>query len=152
MTYYDLIQDAENKLHFNKITLGEYEEMIKPLKREIEQEPCGDCVSRAKVKSILHNTMFDNAHHDRVYKVLGLVRKQVDNLSTVQPKQKVGRWILSQRGNFVDIVCSECGYRRVEEYAYNYTVDEIDEKMALLIMYNQNFCECCGAKMEGVSK
>ena len=39
MTYYELIRDAEHELIFNKITLGEYEEMIKPLKREIEQQP-----------------------------------------------------------------------------------------------------------------
>lgn len=46
MTYYELIKDAEHKLNFNKITLGEYEEMIKPLKREIEQQPSEDCISR----------------------------------------------------------------------------------------------------------
>jgi hypothetical protein len=51
MTYYELIKDAEHKLNSNKITLGEYEEMIKPLKREIEQQPCGDCVKRKDVKS-----------------------------------------------------------------------------------------------------
>ena len=33
MTYLDLIRDADRKLDMGKITLGEYEEMIEPLKR-----------------------------------------------------------------------------------------------------------------------
>lgn len=37
MTYYELILDAAHKLNSNQITSGEYEEMIEPLKREIEQ-------------------------------------------------------------------------------------------------------------------
>lgn len=39
MTYKRLYEDALFKLEHNKITLGEFEEMIKPLEREIEQEP-----------------------------------------------------------------------------------------------------------------
>lgn len=42
MTYYELFIDAVHKLNFNKITIGEYEEMIEPLKREINQQPCED--------------------------------------------------------------------------------------------------------------
>lgn len=39
MTYKRLYEDALYKLEHNKITLGEFEEMIKPLEREVEQEP-----------------------------------------------------------------------------------------------------------------
>ena len=39
MTYKRLYEDALFKLEHNKITLGEFEEMIKPLEREVEQEP-----------------------------------------------------------------------------------------------------------------
>lgn len=35
MTYLDLIRDAEYKLEHNKITLGEYNKMIEPLRVEI---------------------------------------------------------------------------------------------------------------------
>lgn len=38
MTYLDLIRSAEYKLDKGNITLGEYEEMIEPLKREIQPE------------------------------------------------------------------------------------------------------------------
>ena len=45
MTYLDLIRDADRKLDIEKITFGEYEEMIKPLKWEIQPEiiRCKDC-------------------------------------------------------------------------------------------------------------
>lgn len=38
MTYLDLIRDADRQLDTGKITLGEYEKIIAPLKREIQQE------------------------------------------------------------------------------------------------------------------
>lgn len=36
MTYYELWQDAIKKLDNDEITLGEYEEMIAPLHREVD--------------------------------------------------------------------------------------------------------------------
>lgn len=38
MTYLELIQEADRKLDKNEITIGEYEEMIKPLKNELPKE------------------------------------------------------------------------------------------------------------------
>lgn len=72
----------------------------------------------------------------------------------VYPQPKRGRWILVQRGPYIDINCSECGYTRVKEYAYNYTIDEIDiqEVEDLVATSKMNYCECCGAKMQEVSK
>ena len=45
MTYLDLIRDADRKLDKGHITLGRYEEMIEPLKREMQPEiiRCKDC-------------------------------------------------------------------------------------------------------------
>ena len=39
MTYRELFYKATRLINNNKITLGEYEEMTKPLDREVEQEP-----------------------------------------------------------------------------------------------------------------
>ena len=39
MTYRELFYKATRLINNDKITLGEYEEMTKPLDREIEQEP-----------------------------------------------------------------------------------------------------------------
>ena len=38
MTYLDLIRDADRKIDNGDITIGEYEKMIEPLKREIQPE------------------------------------------------------------------------------------------------------------------
>ena len=46
MTYLDLIRDADYKLEHGRITLGEYDKMIEPLKTEIPKVgrwiPVGD--------------------------------------------------------------------------------------------------------------
>ena len=57
-----------------------------------------------------------------------------------------GEWILKQRGKFVDIACSKCGYVRIKDYAYNYTVEELKKEVDEDIT-KTNFCECCGADM-----
>ena len=38
MTYYELLENAIRKLDKGDITLGEYEKLLEPLKREIEPE------------------------------------------------------------------------------------------------------------------
>lgn len=38
MTYYELFTKAENLLIHNKITLGEYDEMVQPLNEEVRKE------------------------------------------------------------------------------------------------------------------
>ncbi len=71
--------------------------------------------------------------------------------SELESKRRMkGTWILTQRDKYIDISCSECGYTRIKEYAYNYTVDEIDmqEIKDLVVTSKMNYCECCGAKME----
>ena len=56
MTYRELFYKATRLIDKGKITLGEYEEMTKPLDREIEQEPILDRV-RAEIETIIgeHN-------------------------------------------------------------------------------------------------
>ncbi len=45
MTYLDLIRDADRQLDDGRITIGEYEQMIEPMNREIHPEiiRCKDC-------------------------------------------------------------------------------------------------------------
>ena len=38
MTYLDLIRKADHELDYGEITIGEYEQMIEPLNREIQPE------------------------------------------------------------------------------------------------------------------
>lgn len=51
MTYRELFYKATRLINNNKITLGEYEEMTKPLDREVEQEPILDKI-RAEIDKI----------------------------------------------------------------------------------------------------
>ena len=51
MTYRELFYKATRLINNDQITLGEYEEMTKPLDREIEQEPILDKI-RAEMESI----------------------------------------------------------------------------------------------------
>lgn len=59
-----------------------------------------------------------------------------------------GKWVLTQRGKYVDIDCSVCGYTRVADFAYNYKVSEIDDAEVIKCIKNNcmNFCENCGSK------
>jgi hypothetical protein len=45
MTYLDLLRDADRQLDDGRITIGEYERMIKPLECEVQPEVvrCGEC-------------------------------------------------------------------------------------------------------------
>ena len=67
-------------------------------------------------------------------------------------KPKIGHWKFIQRGKFIDICCSECGYVSVKDYAYNYTIDQLDEqeKKEFFAKSHMNFCECCGVKMSEI--
>ena len=69
---------------------------------------------------------------------------------TLLSHPKIGRWVLAQRDKYIDINCSECGNTRIKEYAYGYTIDELDlnEINNLIAKNRMNYCECCGAKME----
>lgn len=46
MTYLDLLRDADRQLDDGRITIGEYEQMIRPLECEVQPEVvrCGECV------------------------------------------------------------------------------------------------------------
>lgn len=91
MTYLELIRNAEFELNFNIITLGEYEEMIKPLKREIEQHPCDtprnnlentsqDCISRQETLKHSHIEYDDDGVGHRV-----IYAEDIEKLSPVTP-------------------------------------------------------------------
>lgn len=62
MTYKKLYEDALFKLEHNKITLGEFEEMIKPLEREVEQKPILDKI-RTEIEQIEEG--ITSYHNDR---------------------------------------------------------------------------------------
>ena len=48
MTYRELFYKATRLINHHQITLGEYEEMTKPLDKEVEQEPTLDKITEIK--------------------------------------------------------------------------------------------------------
>lgn len=60
-----------------------------------------------------------------------------------------GEWIPKQRGRFIDIVCSKCGYVGIESYSTGYEVEELDkpELIKYISKCEMNFCERCGCDM-----
>jgi len=48
MTYLELIRDADKQLDDGRITIGEYENMIKPLERQIQPETAKRIVGKSR--------------------------------------------------------------------------------------------------------
>lgn len=71
MTYYELWQDAIKKLDNNEITLGEYDEMIMPLHREVDTL---DKI-RAEIDSLPRELPTDSRNMVRRTRVLDIIDK-----------------------------------------------------------------------------
>ena len=77
MTYRELFYKAKMLTDNNKITLGEYEEMTKPLDREIEQEPVLDKI-RAEIEQNAYPIVHGVNNHEKgmtLYGVLQIIDK-----------------------------------------------------------------------------
>lgn len=65
-----------------------------------------------------------------------------------------GEWIPKESENyenFIDVVCSKCGYVGIEKYAYGFEADEVplQDMREYTKEFDLNFCPCCGADMRG---
>lgn len=108
-----------------------------------------DLISRQAVLEGLASIAKAKAKSDAQKSMMGRTMFFVEQLPSVST-EKTGRWILTQRDKYIDINCSKCGNTRVKDFAYGYTIDELnlDEINDLLAKNQINYCECCGAKME----
>ena len=86
-------------------------------------EPCEDCVSKEAVLDLFETIMTKSEIYRAVIK-----------LPPVTPKPKTGKWTVYKdcEGKTRRCVCDQCGYE-TGKYTWR----------------NPNFCEECGAKMEG---
>ena len=115
--------------------------------KALEQQPCSDVISR---QAVLDKKELVELEDGQSFYCIS--SEDVETLPPVTPQQEMGRWILTQRDKCIDISCSECGNVRFKDYAYGYTIDELDlnEVNDLLVKIQMNYCECCGAKMQEV--
>lgn len=120
----------------------------------LEQRPCDDAISReAALEAIL--TRLPDFCDDAGGNLIGRnqTASAIRNLPSVKPTRKTGKWKLVQVGKHVDLCCANCGTVRVEEIAYNYTIDQLNKFFKkdykdLLKHPDMSYCPCCGIKME----
>jgi hypothetical protein len=113
MTYRELLCKATRLINNNKITLGEYEKMIKPLDREVEQEPeylVKDTISRQAVLNKIKEVCFSEEWLQfRIdygsYGQRDFLFNYIENLPPVTPQPKTGHWIRVDKDK---LRCSKC--------------------------------------------
>ena len=104
-------------------------EAIEVVIKALEQEPCGDCISREAAKRAVRNiypvdTEYDCTLYDKVDVLCVL-----SDLPPVTPQPKMGKWIKNaEEWQNIDppYFCSECGNASLRKRPY---------------------CDSCGAKM-----
>ena len=108
-------------------------------RKALKQEPCEDAISRQavdKLKSDIMSWINSNNRGNADYFIVDKIEELVKgfNPPSVQPKPKIGHWIVSTdcEGKTRQCTCNLCGYE-TGKYTWK----------------NPNFCENCGAKMEG---
>lgn len=60
--------------------------------------------------------------------VSDLCRDTANLLETLEQEPRKGHWKLVQRGKVIDVCCSNCEAVRIKDYAYNYTIDELNKE------------------------
>ena len=99
---------------------------------EQEQEPCDDCISRKAVLDAIDAHKYSDSfceEHNIDWSInLGMVHILVNELPSVTPQQKIGRWISNAEDDL-----------KISEYTCSNCKGLSDE--------DSDFCPKCGAKM-----
>ncbi len=115
------------------------QKLLKYIKNGIplEQEPCDDAIRRQAVLDVLDKNKYSNKfceeHHIDWSINLGMAHIVVNDLPSVNPKERTGHWINSNIPN-EEYVCSECGGAC---WYYDYRAKVAKSK----------FCPNCGCRM-----
>lgn len=111
-----------------------------------DYEPCEDVVSRQAVHDLLATWLSDYLTEE-TREALEVIDGKVTDLPSVQPKQRVGRWIGHK-------VYKQSREQKVESVVYTCSPTEsieCDQCRSLFlgeILVRRNYCPNCGAKME----
>ena len=75
-----------------------------------------------------------------------LIADNLRKLPPVAPQPIKGHWKLVQRGKSIDICCFNCEAVRIKGYAYNYTIDQLEEDMKEYLKHDDmRYCPYCGS-------
>ena len=96
-------------------------------------QPCEDCISSEEVCKILDRHWLSGTVARRI---IDQIKDSIDQLSSVTPQPKLGKWILLDECANSGYYCSECQKKVVKE-GWSDTVKKI------------KYCPNCGAWMKG---
>ena len=140
----EVMRKVKNHLCYNDFSFEKYYDT--KLKADLESLPsvqpkpieCEDCISRAEAIKALEYDLSIEADggldkyrtviKDLLNAIYNTQKKAIENLPSVQPKAKVGHWVVHPKGVYAHLVCDRClsiAPRDCEVY----------------------FCPNCGAKM-----
>ena len=104
--------------------------------KALEQEPCGDCISRQAVINAIKNyaSMLWEKYYEQFPE--STILEMIQELPSVTPQPKVGRWKRINKEKYVQHAmsyyrCSECGKEMIGTH---------------------NYCPNCGCKMKEVEE
>jgi hypothetical protein len=127
-SFFDVCEDGKEEpmSDKDKLLLNVNKAICTNLKA-LEQETCGDVISREAV--LKEQYRIDDSATLSARDVVNV--EDIEQLPSVTPAEKIGQWVFNDTVN-EHAHCSECGHGNV---------DLVDGK-------THNYCECCGAKME----
>lgn len=99
-----------------------------------QPEPCEDAVSKETILKFLDGWMsvLDENCHNQSVSDLKIIKRDFENLPTVTPKQRTGKWT---DGN---PICPVCGEDKFKDLDADIWAD-----------WKPKFCPNCGAEMKG---
>lgn len=104
-----------------------WRESCRVISEWLEQEPCEDAVSRAEVLNLVRY----NAFHVKSQ------MKAIENMPSVTPARKTGKWVKHDTGHSIYYDCSLCS-----------CVAPCTETADKILWKLSNYCPNCGAEME----
>lgn len=80
-------------------------------------------------------------------RVSDLCKDTANLLEELEQEPKRGHWKLVQRGKRIDVCCSNCEATRIKEWAYNYTIDQLDKEDVKECFESDDmrYCPYCGS-------
>lgn len=117
---------------------SDYDEALSKGRDILKSEPCEDCISREAILNSICDYICGKDIRC-VNKHICRMKKMINDLPSVYPKPKTGRWITVNKGLIVtSYKCSECGRTVGDDTGYDVTKD-------------YPYCHC-GAKMQEVEE
>jgi len=113
------------------------ESIIEAIKRvpSVEPEKCGDCISRAALRQKIINHFEKTDGLDIVHSYSITLLNFANDLPSVEPKRKTGKWFFLDECANEGWYCDQC-HKKVFKADFSNT------------MRKYKFCPNCGAKME----